>query len=215
MPFLIDEAHLPAMLTASPMTDEEFAELCAEHPDLFFEMTAEGELLIMPPTYSLTGARNLAILRQLGNFAESDSRGVATDSSTGFRLPNGARRSPDGAWTAKTKLQQLAPESLERYWHICPDFVIELRSKTDRPTVLREKMQEWIDNGAQLGWLIDPETRTVEIYRPGREPELLNGASSIVGEAPVQGFHLDLVRVWVNASATLSGCVAAVLIGPA
>src|SRR5580698_6287147 len=111
MAFVIDDAFLPATLTAHPMTDEEFAAFCAEHPDLFFEMTAEGELIVMPPTYSYTGARNNWISSQLGIWSRSDGRGIATDSSTGFVLPNGARRSPDAAWTLKSRIAQLDPAS--------------------------------------------------------------------------------------------------------
>jgi Uma2 family endonuclease len=196
MAFLIDEAFLPATLTARPMTDQEFAAFCAEHPDLFFEMTAEGELIVMPPTYTLTGIRNTKILRQLEAWSEQDGRGVASGSSDGFVLPNGARRSPDAAWTSKENIQRLSSENLEGYWHLCPDFIIELKSKTDRLRVLREKMNEWIANGAQLAWLIDPETKTVEIFRPGRDVEVVTGADSVKGEGPVEWFTLELRSVW-------------------
>ena len=196
MAFVIDDAFLPATLTAHPMTDEEFARFCGEHPDLFFEMTAEGEIIVMPPTYSLTGARNSWIDRQLNAWAEQDGRGIACDSSTGFVLPNGARRSPDAAWTLKSRIEQLDPASRERYWHLCPDFIIELQSATDRPRVLRDKMQEWLANGAQLGWLIDPNHRTVAIYRPEKEPETRSDTQSVAGEGSVAGFVLDLSFVW-------------------
>jgi Uma2 family endonuclease len=194
--FTISEEFLPATLTAHPMTDEEFAELCAEHPDLFFEMTSAGEIIVMPPTYTLTGAQNSEILGQLRDWAKQDGRGVVTDSSAGFVLPNGARRSPDAAWTAKVRVQQLDQKSREGFWHLCPDFVIELKSKTDRLPVIPEKMKEWIGNGAQLGWLVDPENRTVEIYRPNREAEFLTAPASVRGEGPVDGFVLDLLPVW-------------------
>ncbi len=193
---LLEDSFLPATLTAPPMTDEEFAHFCAEHPDLFFEMTAEGELIVMPPTFSLTGTQNLEILGQLRNWARLDGRGVASDSSTGFVLPNGARRSPDASWTLKSEIQKLSPENRKGFWHLCPAFVIELRSTSDRSRMIREKMREYMANGAQLGWLLDPETRTVEIYRPGCEPELLEGADSVSGEGPVEGFVLDLRTVW-------------------
>jgi len=193
---VIEDAFLPAILTVDPMTDEEFAEFCAEHPDLFFEMTAEGDLIVMPPTYSLTGVRNARISGQLYAWAEQDGRGVATDSSAGFRLPNGARRSPDAAWTRKSRVAQLDPASRERFWHLCPDFVIELKSSSDRPRILREKMLEYLANGAQLGWLIDPDQRSVTIYRPDGQTEVLTGIDSIAGEGPVAGFVLDLSFVW-------------------
>ena len=196
MAFLIDEAYLPATLTARPMTDDEFVSFCAAYPDLCFEMTAENELVVTPPAYTLTGARNAGISGQLQIWARQDRRGVACDSSTGFVLPNGARRSPDAAWILKERIQQLTEASFTRFWRLSPDFVIELRSKTDRTRVIREKMNEWIENGAQLGWLIDLESRTVEIYRPGKEPELLSGIAAVAGEGPVEGFVLDLVPVW-------------------
>jgi Uma2 family endonuclease len=202
MAFTIDDTMLPARLTSHPMTDEEFAELCAEHPDLFFEMTAEGELIVMPPTYSLTGARNHEVGGQLRDWERRDSRGIGTDSSTGFVLPNGARRSPDAAWTTKARILQLSEKSQETFWHLAPDFVIELKSDTDRLPVVREKMREWIANGSQLGWLINPDDRSVEIYRPDREPELRTGVESIEGEGPVEGFTLDLRRVWDPLSAS-------------
>jgi Uma2 family endonuclease len=195
MAFVIDDAFLPATLTVPPMTDDEFARFCAEHPDLFFEMTAEGELIVMPPTYSFTGVRNTRINRQLDVWAEQDGRGFASDSSTGFVLPNGARRSPDAAWTLKSRIAQLNPASRSKFWHLCPDFVIEL-SSTDRPRKLSDKMREYLANGAQLGWLIDPDHRSVAIYRPDAEPETRTDIDSISGEGPVAGFVLDLSFVW-------------------
>jgi Uma2 family endonuclease len=196
MAFVIDEAFLPATLTGHPMTDAEFAEFCAEHPDLFFEMTAEGEIIVMPPTYSLTGARSSRIGRHLDVWAEQDGRGIACDSSTGFALPNGARRSPDAAWILKSRIAQLDTANRERYWHLCPDFVIELQSSTDRPRIVKEKMREWLANGAQLGWLIDPNHRSVSIYGPGGQVETRTEIDSIAGEGPVAGFVLDLSFVW-------------------
>jgi Uma2 family endonuclease len=196
MPFTIDDAFLPATLTAPPMTDQQFADFCAEHPDLFFEMTAEGEIIVMPPNFSLTGIRNREITGQLDRWAAKNRRGIVGDSSTGFVLPNGARRSPDASWTAREEINRLPRESLEGYWHLCPAFVIELRSQSDRLPALRAKMREYAANGAQLGWMIDPDARAVEVYRPDRKPELLTGVDSVSGEGPVAGFVLDLTRVW-------------------
>ena len=196
MPFTIDEAFLPAILTALPMTDEQFADFCAEHPDLFFETTAAGEIVVMPPTFSLTSIRNGEITSQLKRWAVENGRGVVGEFSGGFVLPNGARRSPDASWIARDEIRKLDPVSLRGYWHLCPAFVIELRSHSDRLPVIREKMREYMANGACLGWMIDPETRTVEVYRPDREPESLAGAESIAGQGPVEGFVLDLRTVW-------------------
>lgn len=196
MAFLIDETMLPAILTSQPMTDEQFAEFCSEHPDLFFEMSADGELIIMPPNYTLTAYRHRVILTQLDRWAQADGRGGVADAAGGFVLPNGARRAPDAAWTLNARVRALSPQMLERYWHLCPDFVIEVRSATDRPRTLREKMREWIGNGAQLAWLIDPESRSVEIYRPNGGVEILDNPESLQGEGPVAGFTLNLLPVW-------------------
>jgi Uma2 family endonuclease len=133
---------------------------------------------------------------QLRNWARQDKRGVAFDSSTGWLLPTGARRSPDAAWILKQRIKDLDPTAFSRYWPACPNFVVELRSQSDRVRLLREKMGEWLANGAQLGWLVDPEIRTVEIYRPGFEAETRAALASIAGEGPVEGFVLDLGPVW-------------------
>jgi Uma2 family endonuclease len=195
MAIVIDEALLPVRLSAHPMTDQEFSALCAEHPDLFFEMTAEGEVIVIPPTHTVTDARNAEILGQLRNWARKDGRGTATGSSGGWVLPNGARRSPDAAWTLKTRFKTLDKESFEGFWHFSPDFVIELKSDSDRLPVLRGKMAEWVANGAQLACLVNPDTRTVEVYRPNGEPQIITG-ESVAGEGPVDGFILHLDTVW-------------------
>lgn len=196
MAFLVEEAYLPATLTVGPMTDEAFARLCAEHADLNLELSAQGELIIMPPTYTWTGARNNEISRQLGNWARRDKTGIAFDSSTGWLLPNTARRSPDAAWILRERVSRLDKLAFSRFWPVCPDFVIELRSQSDRVSSLREKMKEWLDNGAQLGWLIDPEVRGVEVCRPGLSPEIRTDINEIAGEGPIKGFVPDLLPAW-------------------
>ncbi len=195
MAFPIRDAWLPATLTAPPMTDEEFAALVAEHPDLLFEMSADGELIVTPPNYSTTGARNARIVAQLFNWAERDQRGTAFDSSAGFVLPNGARRSPDASWVLNQRIG-VDDRSREGYLHLCPDFVIELRSDSDRLRLLRQKMEEYIDNGAQLAWLIDPQRQAVEIFHKGRAPEIREGIAMVDAEGPVRGFALELQRIW-------------------
>jgi Uma2 family endonuclease len=196
MTFAIDDAFLPATLSCRPMTDEEFVSFCAEHPDLNFEMTAEGELIVMPPTYSDTGAANFEVATQLGIWAKKDRRGIGCDSSTGFVLPNGARRSPDASWTLKSRVVELGAARRKSFWHLCPDFVIEVKSESDRLKALRNKMREYLKQGAQLGWLITPQTRTVEIYRANGEVTTRAGVDKIEGEGPVAGFVLDLTYVW-------------------
>lgn len=142
MPLLIDDANLPAMLKAEPMTDAQLAALCANHSNLNFEMSVEGELIVMPPTHSDTGASNSEIGGQLRNWARKDGRGYVCDSSTGFVLPNGARRSPDASWTLKTRVQQLGAGKRKAFWHLCPDFVIEVKSDNDRLKPLEVNMLE-------------------------------------------------------------------------
>jgi Uma2 family endonuclease len=196
MALLIQESWLPATITHPAMSDAQFAALCGEHPDLFFEMTAEGDLLVMPPTHTVTGLRNMEVGLQLALWNRKDRRGYCTEAASGFVLPNGARRSPDAAWTEKSRVARLTPDLQAGFWHLCPNFVIELRSDTDRLPTLRSKMHEWIANGAELAWLIDPERRVVEVFRPGREPEILAGIDRISGEGPVDGFVLELGPVW-------------------
>jgi Uma2 family endonuclease len=196
MPFLIDDANLPATLTARPMTDEEFSAFCADYPDLNFEMTAEGELIVMAPTHSDTGYSNVQVATQLNAWALKDGRGYVCDSSTGFVLPSGARRSPDASWTLKSRVQQLGARKRKSFWHLCPDFVIEIKSDSDRLTRLQEKMAEYIAQGAQMGWLVNPEKKTVEIYRPDGTVEKRSGIDKLEGEGPVAGFVLDLMYVW-------------------
>lgn len=178
------------------MTDEEFTAFCAEHPDLNFEMTAEGEIIVIAPTHSLAGVSNSDVDAQLNHWAKKDRRGVVCDSSGGFVLPNGARRSPNASWTLKSCVKELSPRKRKGFWHLCPDFAIELKSDTDRIRTVKAKMREYMANGAQLGWLIDPENRFVEIYRPDGQVEARTGITELKGEGPVAGFVLDLTYVW-------------------
>jgi Uma2 family endonuclease len=196
MAIVIGEEYLPVTLTAPPMTDDEFVEFCLKYPDYFIETTADGDVVIMPPNYTWTSWRNGQILAQLHNWAELDGRGVVCDASAGFVLPNGARRSADSSWISRRHLATLTQDQLMGFWRRCPDFLIELRSHYEQPRGLRAKMQEWIDNGALLAWMIDPDSKTVEIYRPGHEPVTVRDADSIEATDPIQGFVLDLTRVW-------------------
>ena len=196
MTFAIDDEFLPAILSSHPMTDEEFTAFCAEHPDLNFEMTAEGELIVMPPTNSDTGASNSEVSGELRDWSKKNRRGIVCDSSTGFVLPNGARRSPDASWTLKTRVKQLGSGQRGSFWHLCPDFVIEVRSESDRLKQLREKMREYIEQGAQLGWLINPQDKTIEVFRADGSSQVLTGVDKIEGEGPVSGFVMDLTYVW-------------------
>jgi len=178
------------------MTDEEFVAFCQRYEDWFVECTAEGKIIITPPNNSKAGAQNAEITAQLWMWAKKDGRGGAYNSSAGFRLPNGARRSPDASWIRKDRVAALPKKQQKGFYHLCPDFVIELRSATDRIRRLKAKMEEYIANGAELGWLIDPEERTVWIYRPGCTTDCVVNPKRISGEGPIAGFVLELAEVW-------------------
>jgi Uma2 family endonuclease len=177
-------------------TSDEFYELCQENPDVEMERTANGEVVIMSPAGSSTGARNLSIGSQLYNWNEEYELGVAFDSSAGFNLPNGADRSPDASWVTKERWDRLTSEQQDKFAPLCPDFVVELRSTSDSIKELRDKMQEYMENGARLGWLIDPQSRTVEIYEPGEEAEILHDPKSVAGDPVLPGFVLNMKKVW-------------------
>jgi Uma2 family endonuclease len=174
------------------LTDEAFWRLCRANPDLRLERTANGELVVMPPAAPDSSSRNAGITAQLWIWNQRTGLGVVFDSSACFTLPNTAIRGPDAAWMARERWETLPQDERERFSHICPDFVIELRSKSDRKKDLRAKMREYIAQGARLGWLIDPRTGTVEIYRPGRPIEVLNRPATLSGEDVLPGFVLDL-----------------------
>lgn len=176
------------------LTDEQFFQICQNNRDLRIERTAEGELILMPPTGWESGNRNSRLTQRLGNWADADGTGLTFDSSTGFKLPNGANRSPDASWVNRERLTALNPDPA-KFLPIAPDFVAELRSATDSLETLRRKMQEYIDNGVGLGWLIDPQNQCVEIYRPGQEVEILRSPSSLSGEDVLPGFVLDLANI--------------------
>ena len=178
------------------MTDDEFFALCQLNRDLRLERTAEGDIIVMPPTGAETGNRNSEITRQVGNWTKQDGTGAAFDSSTGFKLPNGADRSPDAAWVRKSRLATLTREEKLKFLPLCPDFVIELLSPTDGLDVTRAKLDEYIENGALLGWLLDPETRRVYVYRPGGNVIVMEHPTEISAEPELPGFVLDLSEIW-------------------
>jgi Uma2 family endonuclease len=185
--------NLPAIKS---MSVEQFYELCQANRDLRIERTASGEVIIMPPAFSDTGNRNFKIALQLGNWAEQDGTGETFDSSAGFTLPNGATRSPDASWIKLERWNALTEEQKASFAPICPDFVIELRSSSDTLSGLQNKMQEYIDNGASLGFLIDRKNRNVYIYRPNQEPEILDHPETVSGEPELPGFALRMAKIW-------------------
>lgn len=193
-----EEYRLPFKLNLyeTKLTEEQFARLCQENPDVQLELTARGELVIMPPTGSETGRRNNRLSYRVTEWADKDGSGVVFDSSTLFTLPNGARRSPDTSWVRRERWEALTQEQREGFAPLCPDFVVELRSPTDRLSDLQEKMQEYRDNGARLGWLIDPLDKRVYIYRPDLEVEVLDDPPLLNGDPVLPGFVLQVRELW-------------------
>jgi Uma2 family endonuclease len=176
---------------------EQFTELAINNPDLRLELTHTGELIVNPPTGSESSQRNSSITGQLYYWSEkNESLGVVFDSSGGFTLPNGAILSPDASWVSRERWEALTPQQRRGFAPLCPDFVIELRSATDSLSKLRKKMREYQNNGAKLGWLIDPQNKRVEIYRPQQEVEILESPTELSGENVLPGFILKLQRIW-------------------
>jgi Uma2 family endonuclease len=189
----------PLVLRLTPvidMSDEQFFELCHLNRDLRLERTSQGDLVIMPPTGGETGRMNFELTGFFGHWVQADSSGIGFDSSTGFTLPNGATRSPDLAWVKRERWEALTRQQREQFPPWCPDFVLELRSPSDALDTMQAKMQEYLDNGAQLGWLIDPIEQKVYIYRPQTPVECLDNPQIISGDPVLPGFVLELGRVW-------------------
>ena len=184
--------NIPA---AVKLTDEQFYQLSLANRDLRLERTASGEVIIMPPTGGGTGKRNSDLNIQLGLWNRETKLGFVFDSSTGFKLPNGATRSPDAAWVKRDCWDALTLEQQEQFPPLCPDFVVELQSPSDALADARLKMQEYLENGVQLGWLIAPKIRQVEIYRPNRELEIVQSPAILSGEEVLTGFVLDLTEI--------------------
>ena len=178
------------------LTEDQFYEICQRNHDARLERNAGGEILIMPPTGGITGDRNSEINMQLRLWAKQNGTGIAFDSSTGFRLPNNAIRSPDGSWVLLSRYNQLTNEQKERFLPLYPDFVIELKSPTDHLPSAKEKMEEYIENGVQLGWLIEPTQRTVYIYRPHLPVETQENLNALSANPTLSGFELDLTEIW-------------------
>lgn len=185
--------QLPPVLQ---LTDEQFEQLSAVNQDLRLELTAKGELIIMPPTGGETGNRNFEIYIDLGIWNRQNPLGKAFDSSTGFRLPNGATRSPDASWVRRERWEALTDVQRKRFLPLCPDFAVELVSETDDLEDTQEKMQEYLENGLSLGWLINPKLEQVEIYRPNQAVEVLQSPATLSGEDVLPGFVLDLQPIF-------------------
>lgn len=200
-PILLEEDQdttvlLTLNLESVGLTDNQFERLCADNPELVFELSAEQELIVMSPTSIKTGRRNSRLGARLDGWAEADGTGYAFDSSTMYTLPNGAKRSPDASWIRRERVDVLDEDEQDRFAHIVPDFVVELRSKSDSLRRLRAKMEEYIANGVRLGWLIDPRTRTVYVYRPSQPAEELHDPATLSGEPVLPGFTLNVAEIW-------------------
>lgn len=198
MPQVATDSGVPFKLSVRrvKLTEEQFALLCQENRDFRFELTAQQELVIMPPAGSKTGWRNGRLTYRLIAWSDVDSTGLAFDSSAGFTLPNGAIRSPDASWVQRARWDALTQEQREKFAPLCPDFVVELRSRTDRLADLQEKMQEYLDNGARLGWLLDPIDTRVYVYRPGQSVEMRENPDTLSGDPVLPGFVLPVRELW-------------------
>ncbi len=190
----------PIILHSGPIlekvSDREFFEFCRLNPDLRIERTSDGDLIIMPPTGGETGKRNFELTGIFRAWVEADGTGIGFDSLTGFTLPSGDKRSPDLAWLLRSRWESLTEDEREEFPPLCPDFVVELRSRTDDLDDLQAKMEEYIENGARLGWLIDPKKKKVYLYRPGAEVVCLDDPETVSGDPILPGFVLDLKRIW-------------------
>jgi Uma2 family endonuclease len=178
------------------LTSDQFVRLCRDNPDLRLELTARKEILIMPPNWTKTGIQNAEISLQLGIWAKADGTGIIGDSSTGFTLPNGAVRSPDASWIRRERWDALTKDQQNSFAPICPDFLVELRSHSETLLELQAKMAEYIENGTQLAWLIDPYEKQIHIYRPSLTPEVIENPATISAAALLPGFTLDLTQIW-------------------
>ncbi len=186
----------PIVFHFGGLTDKQFENLCHNHRDIKFELNKKGDLIIVPPTSPEAGWKNSELIIDIGNWSRKDKTGIVFDSSTMFTLPNGAKRSPDVSWMTKEKYNSLSDEEKQTFSKIVPDFVIELRSPTDNLKPIQNKMKEYIENGVKLGWLIDPNEKTVHIYRENGKIEILENPKTVSGEDVLRNFVLNVSQLW-------------------
>jgi Uma2 family endonuclease len=197
MNFAFNEIELPIRISRDrPITDDELLRLSADNRPLRLERDANGELIVMTATGSEGGGIETDVTTELSNWARADGRGRAFGSNTGFKLPDSSVRAADAAWVSWQSWNAVSPAERKKYAPICPEFVIEVRSESDRLSDLRAKMEQWIANGAEVAWLIDPIDKSVTIYRPGDQPEHLAHPTSVQGTGPIAGFELVTSRIW-------------------
>jgi Uma2 family endonuclease len=178
------------------MTDDQLLQFCADNGDLQIELTAKRKLVVMPPTGSLTGWQENRLAARLDRWADQDGTGMAFGPSAGFTFPNGAILAPDASWVLTERWEALEEADQKRFAHLCPDFVAEVRSPSDSLAMAQAKMAEYVENGARLGWLIDPQQRRVYIYRPGSPVEVLEDPPTVSGDPVLPGFGLNLQEIW-------------------
>ena len=202
MHVVLPEEALPATLKLNPdlrMNDDEYYEFCMANADLRLERTAQGEIVIVPPAGWESDYRNTTVLGRLERWASRDGRGKAFGPTAEYILPTGAALSPDASWVSNRRISQVSKDKRKKFPPVCPEFVIEVMSPSDRLKTAQKKMQEWIRAGVSLGWLIHGDKRTVYVYRARRkEPETRTGIAKLAGEGPVAGFVLDLKKTWAG-----------------
>jgi Uma2 family endonuclease len=181
---------------AVPMTQDQFFDFCQQYPDKRFERTAEGEIIIMPPCGLDGGIQEAEVCIQLGNWAKAIGKGKVCSASGGYILPNGANRAPDASWLSPEQLATITAEQRKKFGPVCPFFLIEVRSPNEVLKKLQEKMDEYMANGCQLGWLIDPSKTQIHVYRPGQPVQILDNPQTLAGDPELPGFVLDLDPVW-------------------
>jgi Uma2 family endonuclease len=193
-------AGLPFPITVRPpvrLTDDQLLVFCERNDFLRVELEPNGDLTVMTPAGPDSGNLNGLLTMHIGIWSEADGRGRFFDSSSGFRLPDGAMRSPDASWISHERIAALTRSERRGFWRICPEFIVELVSESDSRSTVEEKMRMWMGNGAQLAWLIDPYSGEAIIYRPGAAPEVLNKPEFLLGEGPVLGLRLPMQRFWI------------------
>jgi Uma2 family endonuclease len=201
MRIVIEDVELKSPVRIRParrMSEDEFHEFCVKNQDMRVERAPGGDILILPLGGCETSARIAELSAELGNWSKDEGRGYAFGFGTEYLLPDGSARSPAASWVLRSRIAALTREQRRKFIPLCPDFVAELMSPSDRITQAKAKMREWIVNGAQLGWLLDPDHRTAYVYRPGREAEKLADPERLIGEGPVAGFMLELGEIWAE-----------------
>ena len=191
-----DQLIPPHLIGLTHVTHRKFERLCREYPDLRLELTSSGDLIVMPPTGMETGKRNSNLTFQLESWARSDGTGCTFSCNVGFTLPNNAIRSPDASWMTRERYNNLSERDRQGFGHVCPDFVAELRSESDSLPTLLNKMEEYMANGASLGWLIDPKRRRVYVFRAGEEMVVLEDPAVVSGDPLLPGFELQMAEIW-------------------